>query len=147
VNESRTTPVPFPPGRYGRRREPRRRPWLTWLIGLVVVLAGGAVTLKLYRQYEAAPYQVRAVNVTQITDRSITITFEVSTPDGSAACTLTARNRAGAEVGRGEVEISGGQPVSPGATGHWMLTTHQLPTTERAFVGEVAGCGPGPGRP
>ena len=50
----------LPPGRYGRRREPARarRRWVTAALALMVVVAGLAITVKLYRQYAQAPYQV-----------------------------------------------------------------------------------------
>ena len=48
-----TSPVAvFPPGRYGRRRDPahlRRRRWLTFALATLVAAAGLAIAVKLYR--------------------------------------------------------------------------------------------------
>src|SRR3954452_1287499 len=81
VTEVRATPVDFPPGRYGRRRDPRRRRWVPVVAGLLIITAGLAVTLKLSRQYGVPPYQVGAVSVTDVTPRSVKISFEVRVPD------------------------------------------------------------------
>ena len=128
----------FPPGRYGRRRDPQRRRWAPVVIGIVVLLGGLAVSVKLYRQYGAEPYQVRVVSVSEFTDASVTMVFEVHAPAGSdALCVIRARNRAGAEVGRAEVTVRG--PAPAGADG-WIPTTYTLVTSGRGFVAEVPGC-------
>ena len=130
----------FPPGRYGRRRDPQRRRWAPVVIGIVVLLGGLAVSVKLYRQYGAAPYQVRVVSVSEFTDASVTLVFEVHPPAGSdAVCAVRARNRAGAEVGRDEVTVRG--PAPDGANG-WIRTTYTLVTSGRGFVAEVQRCRP-----
>ena len=46
------TSVTFPPGRYGRRREPRRsRRWVSALLLALVVLAGTLIAVSLYLRY------------------------------------------------------------------------------------------------
>ena len=102
----------FPTGRYGRRRDPsrqRRRRWIAYALATIVVLAGVAISVKLYRQYADAPYQVRIVSVTNLTDSAVTVTFEVRRPAGKGAtCTVLAHTRAGEEVGKAEVDVPAG---------------------------------------
>jgi Domain of unknown function (DUF4307) len=110
------------------------------VIGIVVLLGGLAVSIKLYRQYGAPPYQERLVSMSEFTDTSVEVTFDVQPPAGSdAVCVIRARNRAGAEVGRAEVTVRG--PAAAGADG-WIRTTYTLVTTGRGFVAEVQRCRP-----
>jgi hypothetical protein len=108
------------------------------VIGIVVLLGGLAVSVKLYRQYGAAPYQARVVSVSEFTDASVTLVFEVRPPARSdALCVIRARDRAGAEVGRAEVTVRGPAPAD--ADG-WIRTTYTLVTSGRGFVAEVQRC-------
>lgn len=136
-----TATLTFPPGRYGRRRDPvrqRQRRWMTWVLATFVVIAGVAIAAKLYDQYTLAPYQVRIVGVTDVTDTHVTVTFEVTTPPGeAAACTVRARARSGEEVGRARVIVPPGGPDQTKTT-----FTYTLATTSRPVTGEVPGCGP-----
>ena len=83
---SAAPPAPvFPPGRYGRRRDPvrlRQRRWMTFVLAGVVVAAGLLITAKLYRQYAQAPYQVTIIDITNLGDTQVTVTFDVTTPPG-----------------------------------------------------------------
>ncbi len=66
MTPTETTPPVFPPGRYGRRRDPayqRRRRWVMYLAAAIVITGTVAIAVKLYRQYTQAPYQVTIVNV------------------------------------------------------------------------------------
>jgi Domain of unknown function (DUF4307) len=133
----------FPPGRYGHRRDPasqRRRRYLTYALAVIVAAAGVAIAVKLYRQYTLAPYQVQVINVRDLTDRSVTVTFDVIKPAGQpAVCTVLAHARNGEEVGRAQVPVPAGnadQTVS--------RVTYTLVTTARPMTGEVPGCGPAP---
>jgi len=130
-----TAPV-FPPGRYGRRRAPRRRrPWLAALLALAAVVAGTAVTVRLYRLYGDPTYDPKVITYTGITDREIVVDFQVTVPaGGSAECLLRARSRNGAEVGRAEVTVH----AEPGQ--NRIITSYRLATTERPFIGEVTRC-------
>jgi hypothetical protein len=102
------------------------------------VVAGTGIAVKLYRQYALAPYQVTVLSVTDIGDHQVTVTFEVRKPAGeSALCTVRARNRAGAEVGRAEVQVPAGAAEETRSR-----VTYTLRTTERPVTGEVPGCGP-----
>jgi hypothetical protein len=134
-----TTPVEtpvFPPGRYGRRREQRRRrPWLVGAALAVVLVAGVMIAYSEYRKYGDPAFDAQVISYTDITDTGIVVHFRVNVPEnGTAACTLRARNRAGATVGSAEVPVSGvpgGEPVT---------VDHRLVTTERPFIGEVMRC-------
>ncbi|WP_344137321.1 DUF4307 domain-containing protein [Luedemannella flava] len=139
MTEVRATPVDFPPGRYGRRRDPNPRArWVPVVAGLLVIAAGLAVTVKLYRQYGVPPYQVGATSVTEVTARSVKISFEVRVPEGEGTrCTVRSRNRAGAEVGRAEVDLPAAGPQARTVRGGTVLTT-----TDQPFYSEVLGCGP-----
>jgi undecaprenyl pyrophosphate phosphatase UppP len=129
----------FPPGRYGRRRDPARqsrRRWIAWLLATVVVLAGVGIAVKLYHQYTQAPYQVRIITVTNLTDSGVTVTFEVKKPAGEAAiCTVQAHTRDGVRVGTAQVTVSASAPQTS-------RVTYTLATTQRPMTGEVPGCGP-----
>jgi len=130
--------ITFPPGRYGRRRDPHRRRWLAWVLAIVVAAAGLGVAVKLYSQYADAPYQVRIVRVTDLSDDRVTVTFEVRLPAGaSAKCTVLAHTRDGEEVGRAEVTVP---PAVPGQ--RTAVVTYTLATSKRPVTGEVPGCGP-----
>ena len=139
-----TPPPPpvFPVGRYGHRRDPaalRRRRLVGFALGALTVLAGGLIAVKLYQQYGAAPYQVSNVTTTNLTDTSFTVHFTVSQPARqSASCTVVGHTRDGREVGRGEVAVP-----APGPSDTSSQVTFTLPTTARAVIGEVQGCGPG----
>jgi uncharacterized protein DUF4307 len=135
-----TDPV-FPPGRYGHRRDParqRRRRWVVYALATVVVAGCLAIAWKLYQQYAQAPYQVRVISVTDLTDTRVTVTFEVTKPAGlPAQCTVLGHTRAGLEVGRAEVVVAAGTPDQTTAR-----VTYTLVTTGRPVTAEVPGCGP-----
>ncbi|MEG3632293.1 DUF4307 domain-containing protein [Micromonospora palythoicola] len=128
----------FPPGRYGRRRAPRRRrPVLAALLAVVVVATLTAVSVRLYRQYGDPAYDAQVISYGDITDDQVVVDFRVNLPDGgSTVCVLRARDHAGAEVAREEVPVTAvaGQPH--------VTVRHRLATTARPFIGEVVRCRP-----
>ncbi|HEX6970131.1 MAG TPA: DUF4307 domain-containing protein [Micromonosporaceae bacterium] len=128
----------FPPGRYGRRRAPRRTPrWLTALLIVAALAAGTALSFALYRSYGDPTYDAKVITYTDITDHQVVIAFQVHVPPGgSARCVLRARAYDGAEVGRAEVQVTA-EPGSRQASAE-----HPVSTTRRPFVGEVLGCRP-----
>jgi hypothetical protein len=128
----------FPPGRYGRRREPRqRRPWLVATLAVVTLVIGGLVAFRLYKNYGDPAYDAQVVTYHDISDAGLTLVFRVSIPEGGqAACVLRARSRDGAEVGHQEVVVRD-QP-GDGTT----AVTQRLVTTAKPFVGEVLRCLP-----
>lgn len=132
----------FPPGRYGRRREPRSTPrWLVALLTAGVVVAGFAISAQLYRQYGDPEYRpsVLAFQVGEgADDGTVTIRFQVFKPAGKAAtCIVRARASNGEEVGRAEVDIPAGNPDSESVT-----VTYTLATSREPVTGEVVGCAP-----
>lgn len=135
------TSVTFPPGRYGRRREPRRsRRWVSALLLALVVLAGTLIAVSLYLRYgDGRAYDVTVTRFYDVTDDQVVVEFTVVVPEGEAAvCAVRARSADGAEVGREEVRID----PPPGETRP--VVTHRLSTTQRPVTGEVQRCWPAP---
>ncbi|GAB7040461.1 MULTISPECIES: DUF4307 domain-containing protein [Catenuloplanes] len=134
-----TTPAAapvFPAGRYGRRREQRRRrPWLVVAALAVVLVIGVMIAYSEYQKYGDPAYDAEVISYTDVTDTGIVVHFRVNVPaDGSATCGVRARNRAGATVGSEEVRVNGARGGEP------VTVDHRLTTTERPFIGEVLRC-------
>lgn len=128
-------PPVFPPGRYGRRRAPRRRRVLPWVFGAILLVITVGLAAKLYGQYGDPTYDAQVLRYTEITDRQIVLEFRVNVPAGGAAvCAVRARSDAGAEVGRAEVRLQ----ARPGQTR--AQTVYRLATTDRPVTGEVIRC-------
>ena len=128
--------VVFPPGRYGRRREPgRRRPLVPVVLAVLLVAALGLAAVRLYKQYGDPAYDAQVITYTVITDSQVVIDFRVTVPaGGSAVCLLRARSSDGAEVGHEEVTVT----ARPGE--RQVTAQHQLATSARPFIGEVLRC-------
>jgi hypothetical protein len=128
-------PAPiFPPGRYGRRREPRRRrPWLVAALAALVVLATLGVSYRLYRQYGDVSHVPRILSESERTDSRVTIRFEVVRRGAgeAAICHVRARARDGLVVGEADVTVPAGRRVE---------STYTLATTQRAFVVDIPRC-------
>ncbi|MFI7425606.1 DUF4307 domain-containing protein [Micromonospora sp. NPDC049836] len=142
MSETHATIAPgepvFPPGRYGRRREPgRRRPLLPALVAVVLLAVLGLAAAKLYRQYGDPDYRAEVITYTGITDSRVVVDFRVTVPPGgSATCLLRARTHDGAEVGHVEATVTA-------AAGQRHVTAQrEVPTTARPFIGEVLRCRP-----
>ena len=128
------TSVPtFPPGRYGRRRDPaRRRRWLPYV--LVVPVVAGAVWLAvvLYGKYGSGGYQATLESYGSISDTQVTMRFSVHKPDDRpAVCRVHAQDRSMAEVGYAEVTVPAGRNVE---------VTYTLKTSSRAYGVDILGC-------
>ncbi|MFI2649459.1 DUF4307 domain-containing protein [Micromonospora fulviviridis] len=128
----------FPPGRYGRRREPgRRRPLLLVLVAALLLALLGLVAARLYGQYGDPDYRAEVITYTGITDSRVVVEFRVTVPaGGSATCLLRARSHDGAEVGHVETTVT-----APPGERH-VRTRQEVPTTARPFIGEVLRCRP-----
>ncbi|WDZ86908.1 DUF4307 domain-containing protein [Micromonospora cathayae] len=142
MTETHATTTPgaplFPPGRYGRRREPgRRRPWLTALLLAVVLAVLTVAAYRLYQRYGDPTYDAQVITYTDVTDTGILVDFQVTVPPGgSAVCVVRARSADGAEVAREEV------PVSARPDERAVRVQHRLTTSARPFIGEVVRCRP-----
>jgi hypothetical protein len=128
----------FPPGRYGRRREPqRRRPWLVAALALVTLVVGSLVAVRLYKNYGDPAYDAQVVTFRDISDDGLTLVFRVSIPEGEqASCALRARAKDGAEVGKQSVLVR--DRPGDGTTS----VTQRVVTSAKPFVGEVLRCVP-----
>ncbi|AEV81866.1 hypothetical protein ACPL_969 [Actinoplanes sp. SE50/110] len=138
VSETRATTPVFPPGRYGRRREPGRRRPLGLVVAAVVcgVLALG-LTWAYYQKFGRTDYSPEIVGWNEPTDTEMVIKFRVRVPAGeSAACMLRARDYQGYELGTRTVTV----PARPG--GGEIVVTGSVPTTARGSVGDVMSCRP-----
>jgi hypothetical protein len=138
VSETRATAPAFPPGRYGRRRDGRRRRLLPVIFGVLVLAVSVLVSVRLYEQSGGGPdYDPQIVGWSGVTESSMTIEFTVRVPaGGSAVCVLRARTYEGAEVGRREVT------VSAAGDARQIRARESVPTSARAAVGDVVRCRP-----
>jgi hypothetical protein len=134
VTETHAT-AKYPPGRYGRRREPRpRRTWLVALVATVAAAAGLLVAVKLFQQYGPQEYEPQVQRFYAISDDGITVDFVVRKDAAKeATCRVRARSASGEEVGLAEVDVPDGE---------WVVATYRLATSDRPVTVEVPGCGP-----
>jgi uncharacterized protein DUF4307 len=131
-----TAPV-FPPGRYGHRREGRRRRTVPAIILALVIVASVAVSIKLYQEYGQTDYQAQIVGWDPPSDTRILIHFTVTVPAGAAAkCSLQARDYGGNDLGDRDVVV---RPVGDATT---IDAREAVTTTAKASAGYVLGCQP-----
>lgn len=133
TNDSTASGDPvFPPGRYGRRREPSRRRWIAPTIVVAVLAIMGLISVKLYSQYGTPRFTPNVVKLSDVTDTSITVTFTVQKPSGKpAVCTIDALAYSGVRVGTVDVNVPSGTNVQ---------VKHTVTTTQRAYVADVPSC-------
>jgi hypothetical protein len=137
VSETHTTNPVFPPGRYGRRRDGRRRPVLPIIALILVIAASALLSVKLYQRYGQTEYQAQIVGWQEPSDTTLPIKFRVTVPAGAAAkCTLRARDYGGNQVGLRTVVVR----AAPGRT--TIEAQEPVTTTARASVGDVLRCQP-----
>jgi len=132
---SSTGPV-FPPGRYGRRREPTppRRRWVIAIVAAVVVAAALSISIKLFQQYGQPEYAPQVRRYFDVTDSGVSVEFVVRKPaDKVGTCVVRARSKDGAQVGLANVDAPLGDPV---------VVTYRLSTTARPFAIDVPRCDP-----
>jgi len=126
ATETTEAPPFFPPGRYGRRRVPRRPNRLARIIAAGLALGLGLmITALLYQRHGKPAYQARVVGY-DATDRSaMVITIEVVVNDRSpararATCRIRALASDGATIGSADL------PLPPGDL---VRLTHRLPVS------------------
>lgn len=133
----------FPPGRYGRRRDPRaaRRRTLPLLVVLGAVV-GLVAAIALYQQYRPAEYQGQLLSFDVRSASQAQFRLQVTRPAGQPAeCSVQALAYDHSAVGHTDVKIPPGS--SDGTT---VTVTASLRTSARAYTGEVQGCGPATGQ-
>lgn len=133
----------FPPGRYGRRRDPRRaRRRALPLLVVVGAVIGLVAAVALYQQYRPAEYQGQLVAFDVRSASQAQFRLQVSKPAGKPAeCSVQALAYDHSAVGQTDVKVPPGSPDSTSVT-----VTASLRTSARAYTGEVQGCGPTTGK-
>jgi hypothetical protein len=134
VTETHAT-AKYPPGRYGRRREPRpHRRWPVVVVAAIVGLAGIAIAWRLFQQYGPQEYEPQVQRFYNVSDDGISVDFVVRKDAGKeATCRVRARSASGEEVGLAEVDVPKGAET---------LVTYRLATSDRPVTVEVPACGP-----
>ena len=130
-----TADVTFPDGRYGRRREPRRRrPAVTAILTIGVVAAGLVAAWRLSELYGQNEVSERLLGFDDSVPGQVTVMFEVYKPAGEGAtCAVRSRDLAGAEIGYAEVEI-------PADDATHVEMTYPLAVEGQPNTGEVLRC-------
>lgn len=136
MTDTRAGPV-FPPGRYGRRREPRRRPGLVpLLLACLGVVIGLLLAVALYQRYGTPDRRPEVVAIEEFADDHVTFRFRVYQPPGEpSTCRVRARARSGSEVGAADVSVPAPDPGADSVT-----IRYRLATTERPVSAEVIRC-------
>lgn len=125
--------VVFPPGRYGRRREPARRRWVIPVVLAAVVAVMALLAVKLFTQYGSPQYSPTVLSLSNVTETSTTVTFHVQKASPAAVCTVIAEARDGKVLGTSNVPV----PVGTAVTVAYTITT-----TDRPYIAEVRSCHP-----
>lgn len=136
MSETRATTPVFPAGRYGRRRDGRRRLAGPIVLAVVIAVAAVALLFRAYGMYGSHHYEAQTIRWTNVTESQVTIDFTVTVPaGGSATCGLRARDYDGFEVGRRTVTVR--------ATGddEVIKASEVITTDARTVVADVVRCG------
>ncbi|MGC9666782.1 DUF4307 domain-containing protein [Planosporangium sp. 12N6] len=126
----------FPPGRYGRRREPRApRRSLATLVAIAGAFVGLILAVVLYQRYGTPDARPQVVHF-DLADNQATVRFEVHKPSGRpAVCHVRSRDRLGAEIGAADVPVPAGNPV----TVTYTLHTNGTPVSAEVPVCRLTG--------
>lgn len=132
----------FPPGRYGRRRDPRRARRRALPLAVVGAVLGLVIAVALYQQYRPAEYQGQLLSFDVRSASQAQFRLQVTKPAGQPAeCSVQALAYDHSAVGQTDVRIPPGSSDSTSVT-----VTASLRTSARAYTGEVQGCGPTTGK-
>jgi hypothetical protein len=123
----------YPPGRYGRRREPRgRRRLLVGLLAAAMVLGALAVAARMYTQYGRAGYTPTVLHFEPVGDTAVDVTFVVDKPGGGpAVCLVRAVTVDAAELASATVGVPAGTRTT---------VTYRLATPRRPYLAQVTRC-------
>ena len=137
MNETRATAPAYPPGRYGRRRDGKRRRAVPVTVLALVIFASVLLTVRLYRQWGDPDYDAQIVSWDVVSASQLSMQFTVRVPaGGSTRCVLRGRDYGGNEVGRREVTLSAKGDATT------IAAVETVPTTARAAVADVVRCQP-----
>ena len=137
MNETRATAPAYPPGRYGRRRDGKRRRAVPITVLALVIIASLLVTVRLYQRWGDPDYDAQIVSWDAVSESQLKMQFTVRVPaGGSTVCVLRGRDYGGNEVGRQKVTLS----ASGDAT--TIAAVEVIPTKARAAVADVVSCQP-----
>ena len=137
MNETRATAPAYPPGRYGRRRDGKRRRAVPVTVLALVIFASVLVTVRLYRQWGDPDYDAQIVSWDVVSASELSMQFTVRVPaGGSTVCLLRGRDYGGNEVGRREVTLSASGDSKT------IAAVETVPTKARAAVADVVSCQP-----
>lgn len=136
MSETSASEVRFPPGRYGRRREPtKHRKWVVGGLSALVVVGGVGVSFALYNQY-GDPNFSATVQGYQLHEDEVEVTFQVTKPaDEDATCRVRSRDMSGEVIGLAEVDVPAGNEDT-------VVMTYTLPVEGEPNTGEVQRCWP-----
>jgi len=106
------------------------------VVAIVVIAVCAALSYKLYEQYGNPEFTPTVVAVSNISDTSMTVRFNVQKPDGKpATCTLNAIAYDSTVVGTAQVPVPAGKNVT---------VSYAITTLSRGFVADVPTCQPAP---
>jgi hypothetical protein len=107
------------------------------VVTALIVVGGGLLAVKLYRQYVEAPFSVENVVVGAPQDTSISVSFDLRRPGGPATCTVVALAHDASRLATVDVDVPA---PPPGQTDTHVSYTIRTPS--RPFTASVQGCGP-----
>lgn len=131
-----SSPVSPPAGRYPDTKDPAKTLRILKIGGVAVVVVGVLLAWLAYSKFSDQAVKGEAAGYELISDTTVGVQISITrkNPSDPATCIITAKNRAGDEIGRREVLIKPGvQTVQ--------VISSEVRTTEKPAVGDVFGCG------
>ncbi|MBK1785627.1 DUF4307 domain-containing protein [Prauserella cavernicola] len=103
----------LPEGRYGSARPQRREPraWHKWVLVVFVLVMGGVIAYVGYNNIGSAPIEAQRVGFDERPGNAMEVTIDVTRddPQRPAVCIVRVRDISGAESGRKEIYVPGGE--------------------------------------